>query len=123
MTKFKITDNINDSIRAALFVINHYCEYEPIWTLSPDNTISKVNPENLSASDIAAPTSLQINDLAFQLLGDNSSGYKSTNFLTFISHLSFYFPDANIYEIMLIGLANLAKGINKNYKLETQLED
>ena len=118
MTNFKISPGLENNIRAAVKVINRYCNYEVIWKLSEDNSISKVLPgASLGDHELAVPTSLQVSDLAKDVVGENKP-YEIANFLSFMTHIAFYFTEANLFELELLGLANLSGGIQEQFTLD-----
>jgi hypothetical protein len=113
MTNFTITPELIVPIKAALGYINKHCTYTQVWYINTNNyTIQKLTVEANPPIDemINVPTSLQIGDLA-KTFCNAGHPHEISMFCTYMTQVGYWYPTANLYEIMLIALANLIKHI------------
>jgi hypothetical protein len=109
-----ITSIMEKNIRSAAVVINDFCHYKRQLKMV-DYKILIYN-DNDSNPGIALPTQQQISTLMLEICKE-SEPYQLVNFLTFVGHIALYFPNANLYELELITLANLVRGIKQHYTI------
>lgn len=109
-----ITPILEKNVRSAASPINDFCHYKQQLKMV-DFKITVYNDGD-SIPGIALPTQKQIGTLILEVC-EESKPYALVNFLTFISHIALYFPNANIYELELFGLANLVRGIKHQFTI------
>jgi hypothetical protein len=102
--------SIEEGVIAAANVINRYARYTPTGTFI---TYKDEKGENVTLN---VPSVQQISELADDVVGENSP-YQAACFFSFVTHLAFFFTDADLYELLLLGLANLLGGIQQEYDI------
>jgi len=102
--------SIDASVQVALKLFDHYVKYVP--------TGSTLVYRNEQGEEVVRdiPSIEQISQLAEKICNE-CRPFQLVNFLSFVEHLAFYFTDANLYELMLIGMANLLNGKQVYYDI------
>jgi hypothetical protein len=100
--------SLTESILAAIKIINQFVDY------TPKGSTYEYNDEDGKVVAVDILSLQQKSALATELVGENSP-YELANFFSLVTHLAFYFEDADICELLLLGLANLLGGIQQEY--------